>query len=64
MIVHLNMVDYNVSETRQYDFHSFWFMKGISEVDDVMYNTVGCLIGWLMVKGARFMFKSYNTIHG
>ena len=33
----------------------FWFMKGFSEVDDVMHNTVGCLIGWFMVKGSRFM---------
>lgn len=29
----------------------FCFMKGFSEVDDVMHNTVGCLIGWCMVKG-------------
>ena len=35
----------------------FWFMKGFSEVDDVMHNTVGCLIGWFMVKGSRFMVK-------
>ena len=27
----------------------FWFVKGFSEVDDVMHNTVGCLIGWFMV---------------
>ena len=31
----------------------FWFMKGFSELDDVMHNTVGCLIGWCMVKGSR-----------
>ena len=30
-------------------------MKGFSEVDDVMHNTVGCLIGWCMVKGSRLM---------
>ena len=24
----------------------FWFMKGFSELDDVMHNTVGCLIGF------------------
>lgn len=29
----------------------FCFMKGFSEVDDVMHNTVGCLMGWCMVKG-------------
>ena len=33
----------------------FWFMKGFSEVDDVMHNTVGCLVGWFMVKGLRLM---------
>lgn len=26
----------------------FWFMKGFSEVDDVMHNTVGCLIGYII----------------
>lgn len=35
----------------------FWFMKGFSEVDDVMHNTLGCLIGWCMVKGARFKVR-------
>ena len=35
----------------------FWFMKGFSEVDDVMHNTLGCFIGWLMVKGSRFMVR-------
>ena len=29
----------------------FFFMRGFSEVDDVMHNTLGCLIGWCMVKG-------------
>lgn len=36
----------------------FLFIKGFSEVDDVMHNTVGCLIGWLMVKGSRLMVNS------
>lgn len=35
----------------------FWFMKGFSEVDDVMHNTIGCVIGWCMVKGSRIMMK-------
>lgn len=33
----------------------FFFMRGFSEVDDVMHNTVGCILGyslWLMVHGA------------
>lgn len=33
----------------------FCFMKGFSELDDVMHNTVGCLIGWCIVKGARLI---------
>jgi len=37
----------------------FWFMRGFSEVDDVMHNTVGCLIGWCMVKGSRLMVKGF-----
>lgn len=30
----------------------FFFMRGFSEVDDVMHNTVGCLAGWLRVHGS------------
>ena len=36
----------------------FFLMRGFSELDDVMHNTVGCLIGWLMVKGSRLMVNS------
>ena len=39
----------------------FYFMKGFSEVDDVMHNTVGCLIGWFMVKGSRLMVSGLRT---
>ena len=35
----------------------FFFMRGFSEVDDVIHNTVGCLIGWCMVKGSRIKVK-------
>ena len=35
----------------------FWFMKGFSEVDDVMHNTLGCVIGYMLVKGAWSMVK-------
>ena len=31
----------------------FWFMKGFSEVDDVMHNTLGCILGYILVKGSR-----------
>jgi len=26
----------------------FWFMKGFSEMDDVMHNTVGCIMGYII----------------
>lgn len=35
----------------------FFFMRGFSELDDVMHNTLGCLIGWFMVKGSRFKVR-------
>lgn len=38
---------------RRYSVLQFRFMKGFSEVDDVMHNTVGCLIGFLIVSGFR-----------
>ena len=33
----------------------FCFMKGFSELDDVMHNTFGCILGYIMVKGSRLM---------
>ena len=35
----------------------FCFMKGFSEVDDVMHNTVGCLIGYLMTSSIRLLMN-------
>lgn len=35
-------------EAMQYVFH-----RGFAETDDVMHNTVGCVLGYIMVKGAR-----------
>lgn len=35
----------------------FWFMRGFSESDDVMHNTVGCLAGYILVHGLRLMVK-------
>jgi glycopeptide antibiotics resistance protein len=29
----------------------FVLKRGFSEVDDVMHNTLGCLLGWFIVKG-------------
>lgn len=44
----------------------FWFMKGFSEVDDVMHNTLGCIVGYILVKGSWFMVKGYLRlmVHG
>ena len=35
----------------------FCFMKGFSEVDDVMHNTVGCLIGYGVYAVVRYGFE-------
>ena len=35
----------------------FFLMRGFSEVDDVMHNTVGCILGYILVKGSRLMVK-------
>lgn len=38
----------------------FFFMRGFSELDDVMHNTLGCILGyslWLMVHGSWCMVK-------
>ncbi len=33
----------------------FVLKRGFCELDDVMHNTLGCAIGWLLVKGSVFM---------
>ena len=35
----------------------FWFMKGFSEVDDVMHNTLGCVIGYIAYKSMSVACK-------
>ena len=35
----------------------FFMMRGFAEVDDVMHNTVGCILGYILVKGSRLMVK-------
>lgn len=39
----------------------FWFMKGFSEVDDVMHNTIGCILGYILVKGSRLIVKGVKN---
>ena len=41
----------------------FCFLKGFSEVDDVMHNTLGCLIGFGFMIILRIIFKTrYNNV--
>lgn len=40
----------------------FWFMRGFSELDDVMHNTMGCILGYMMVRGLRFSMKLVGFI--
>ncbi len=44
----------------------FLFMRGFSEVDDVMHNTLGCILGYMLVKGSRLMVKGHIRfmVHG
>ena len=35
----------------------FLLKRGFSEVDDVMHNTLGCILGYILVKGSRLMVK-------
>ena len=42
-------------EAMQYFFH-----RGFSETDDVIHNTLGCMIGYILVKGLRFLVKGYR----
>ena len=49
---------------RQYELYPFLFMKGFSEVDDVMHNTLGCILGYMMVHGSRLMVKGRKMVHG
>ena len=40
----------------------FFFMRGFSELDDVMHNTVGCLIGFLIVSGFHHITTAVNHL--
>ena len=41
----------------------FCCMKGFSEVDDVMHNTTGCILGYILIQGSRFMVKGLNDLN-
>ena len=39
----------------------FCLMRGFSEVDDVMHNTLGCILGYILVKGSRLIVKGVKN---
>ena len=42
-------------ETMQYLFH-----RGFAETDDVMHNTAGCILGYMLVKSLWLMVKDFK----
>ena len=41
----------------------FFFMRGFSELDDVMHNTLGCLLGYGIMTILRIIFNTrYNNV--
>lgn len=41
----------------------FFFLRGFSEVDDVMHNTLGCLLGYGIMTILRIIFNTrYNNV--
>lgn len=38
----------------------FFLKRGFSEEDDLMHNTVGCILGYMLVKGLWFMVKGFR----
>ena len=41
----------------------FYFKRGFSEVDDVMHNTLGCMIGFGIVTIVRIVFETRYNKH-
>lgn len=41
-------------EVIQYVFH-----RGFAETDDVMHNTIGCILGYILVQGSRLMVHGF-----
>ena len=38
----------------------FAFKKGVAETDDVMHNTLGCMIGYGIYKTGQFIFEHFS----
>ena len=41
------------------EFLQFYYKRGLCEFDDFMHNTIGCLLGFLMIRGLTIV---YNVI--
>lgn len=39
----------------------YFLKRGFSEFDDVIHNTLGCLIGYIVVQGSRLMIHGYGS---
>ena len=39
----------------------FLFMKGFSELDDVMHNTLGCMIGYGIFALIKFCYDKFSS---
>ena len=42
----------------------FFLMRGFSEVDDVLHNTLGCMIGYGIYSVARYGYERLIHVHG
>lgn len=42
------------------EFMQFYFDRGLCETDDIIHNTLGCIIGFLIIK---FVLWSYRKLH-
>lgn len=41
----------------------FVYRLGFAEVDDVMHNIIGCVLGYMLVKGSWLMVKGCKTMY-
>ncbi len=41
----------------------FLFMRGFSEFDDVMHNTIGCLMGFLSFQAFTILYRNKRVFH-
>ena len=52
LIIGTGMIISVTIEAMQYFFH-----RGFAETDDVMHNTIGCILGYILVRGSRLMMN-------